>query len=296
MEWRLGLDGRDFSDLEAQKQHIIQRTAPTTEEGWCALAALATEVIGLREVVRLGDPRLWRQAISELGTLPLPPLNLPLPLWDLYQTHPFEGVTLRMQDGQQVAVPSWSKLYYSWHSRWFALSEDKVVKFYDATQVAGGESIRPPAAQTTVLERLLWLQRAEKPVDFVVRTRQGRGFIVQGNNRFRLDQSGSLLIIKQCEDQPVEILYLSDIVSVVLASTEPKVLIEQLQQKLKATPFSPFHVVLLHGGSYTVGKSQDVLITSETLFLGQGREGSEVHNKVLEIPISWIDRLEALPS
>jgi hypothetical protein len=139
----------------------------------------------VREAVRLGDPRIWRQAVSELDTLPLPPLNLPLPLWELHQAHPFEGVTLRMQDGQQIAVPDWSKLYYSRHSRWFALSEEKVVRFYDSTQVARGESMRPPAAQTAVLERLLWLQGAEKPVDFVVRTRQGRGFIARGSNSFR---------------------------------------------------------------------------------------------------------------
>jgi hypothetical protein len=174
--------------------------------------------------------------------------------------------------------------------------EDKVVKFYDATQVVGGEPIRPPGTQTTILERLLWLERAAEPLDFVVRTRQGRAFVVQGTNSFRVDQSGSLLILKRCEDQPIEILPVTDILSVVLANTDPRVVIEQLQQKLRTNPFSPFHVILLHGGRYTVAKPQDVLVTSKTLYLAQGRGGSELHESVLEIPLSWIECFEVLPS
>ncbi len=298
MEWHLGLDGRQFSDLELEKQHLIQRTRPVTNADWQAIAAVALELIGLREAVRVGDPRLWRQAVSELNTLPLSPLNLPLPLWELYHEHPFEGVTLRMQDGQQVAVPGWSKLYYSWHSRRFAVHEDNTVKFFDATQVTGGESIRPPAAQTTILERLLWLQRSEKPMDFVVRTRQGTGVIVEGTNSFRLDQSGSLLVLNLGPDKRLEIVRLSDITSVVLANAEPKLMIDQLQQRLTASPFLPCHVVLLHGARHTIDKPQDVLITSGTLYLAERKGGSDVHetNGVLDIPWTWIERFETLPS
>jgi len=295
MEYHVGLDGRDFSKLEPQKQRLVDQFRPVTPEGWHELAALVLEVIGIRQAVRMGDPRRWRQALSELNTLPLPPLNLPLLLWDLYQSHPFEGVTLRMQDGAQLSVPDWSRLYYCWHSRWFALWEEKMMKFFDATTIVGGESIRPPGTQTTIRERLSWIERAEKPIDFVVRTRQGRGFIVHGTNGFRLDPSGSLLVLKGCEDQPVEILPLSDIVSVVVADADSKALIKQLQQRLQPIPFVPFHVVLLHGGRYTVHRAEDVLVTSTTLFLGQAGESSEVHDQVLEIPLAWIDHFEALP-
>ena len=296
MDSQPGLEGRNFSDLEAQKQQFLQRTSPVTKADWQAFAAVILELIGLRAAVRVGDPRLWRQAVSELNTLPLSPLNLPLPLWDLYQTHPFEGVTLRMQDGQQVAVPDWSKLFYSWHSRWFAVSEEKIVQFFDATKVVGGDSIHPPAAQTTILERLLWLQQSEEPIDFVVRTRQGAGFIVEGPNSFKLDRSGSLLVLKRCPDQPVEILPLADITSVALTGDDPKLIIEQLQERQMATPFLPYHVVLLHGGRCSVARPQDVLITSEELFVAQGKGGAEVHDKVVRIPLTWIERLEVLPS
>ncbi len=197
MEWHLRLEGQSFSDLTVKKRHIMERPAPETEEGWCALAAVALEVIGLRQAVRMGDPRLWRQAVSELNTMPLAPLNLPLPVWELYLAHPYEGVTLRMHDGQQVAVPDWSKLYYSWHSRWFALSEEKVVKVFDGAQISGGEAVRSPNIQNTILERLLWLQKAESEVGFVVRTREGRGLSIQGKTTFRVDPSGSLLIVKR---------------------------------------------------------------------------------------------------
>lgn len=296
MDWYFGLDGRRLADLQIEKQHFIRRNAEVTEGEWRAFAAVALEVIGLREAVRLGDPRLWRQAVSEIEALPLPPLNLPLPMWDLYQAHPFVGVTLHMSDGQQVSVADWSNLYYSWHARWFAVREDKVVKFYDATLVDGGESIHPPTAQTTILERLLWLQRAEKPVDFFVRTRKGKGFVVQGTNSFRLDQSGALLVLKRCPDQPLEILPLSDILSVVLANNDPKQILEQLKQRLVPTPFLPFHVVMLYGGHYTVNKSQNVLVTSDTLFLAQGTDSHGMHESVLDIPLAWIERFDILPS
>jgi hypothetical protein len=105
-----------------------------------------------------------------------------------------------------------------------------------------------------------------------------------------------LLVLKRCEDQPIEILPLAEIVSILLTNTEPKVLIDQMQQRLKATPFVPFYIVLLHGNCYTVGRSQDVLITSDSLYVAQGRGGSEVHENVCEIPLTWIDHFETLPS
>jgi hypothetical protein len=69
-----------------------------------------------------------------------------------------------------------------------------------------------------------------------------------------------------------------------------------LHQKLKTTPFRPLHLVLLHGGRYNVTNPQDVLMISEFLFLRQGREGLEVHDNILEIPLAWIERLEGMPS
>ena len=46
---------------------------PRTEEDFVRLTAVLLEVVGLRQAVGLGDPRLWRQPVSELNLPPLPP-------------------------------------------------------------------------------------------------------------------------------------------------------------------------------------------------------------------------------
>jgi hypothetical protein len=244
----------------------------------------------------MGDPRLWRQALSELDTLPLSPLNLPLPVWDLYQSHPFESVKLRLANGTEIAIPDWSKLYYSWHGRRFAFNAEKVVNFFEASEVLGGESNRPPATQITILERLRWLKTAKETNPFMIRTRHGRGFLIDGPNRFQLDSSASLLVLRLGDDQPLEFIPVVDIASVALAGTEPRVLTDQLLQRLHATPFLPFQVLLIQGDRYTVNRAQDVLITTEFIIVGLERGGSEIHQKVVEIPLTWVDKLEIIPS
>jgi hypothetical protein len=294
MEPCLGLDGRAFSDLEPAKRQLVQERPATTREQWRTLAAVVLEIVGIREAVRMGDPRLWRQGVSELQTNPLAPLNLPLPVWDLYNSHPYAGASLRLEDGSVVAVPDWSKLYYSWHARKFAIHVEKAVQFFDGAAVVGGEAVSAPAAQTAALERLQWLARAEKPC-FSVRTRQRRGFIIDGRNRFRLDPTGGLLAISLGDDAPLEVVPLADISAVVLAETEPKALVGQLERHLKTAPFRPFHLRMLHGGSFTIEQPRDVLITADRLYLRVGGKGEDPEESVVDMPLKWTDRIEVLP-
>ena len=294
-EYSLNLEGTPSRSLNAQKQTILNETAPTTEEDLIRLAAVLLEVVGLRQAVRLGDPRLWRQAISELNLPPLPPLNLPLCVWDLYQAHPFEPVALRLANGETVSLPDWTQLFYSWHSRRFALNANNQIHFYEADQVVAGESLSTQATSAATLDRLLWLQRAEEPSPFVVRTVEGQAFLVDGRDRFRVDPSGSLLVLN-LQDRPLEFIPLPQIASVVVATLAPKVLLEQLTRLLEASPFQPFHIQLLHGGLYTVHRPGDVLVTSEKVYVAKGTLPTGVHESVWAVPLEWIDRFEILPS
>jgi hypothetical protein len=293
----LNLDGRDFGKLEeATQKGFPPARIPETKEQWLALVALALEVVGVRAAVRLGDPRIWRQAVSELNTLPLAPLNLPLPVWELYLAHPFEAVTLQLDDGQKVEIPDWSDVYYSWHGRHFlAVARDQKLKWFDAASVEGGQCRKSAATQITTLERLQWLRSAKPPITFAVRTRDGWSCLIKDENRFGIDPTASWLVIEPGEKDQMIFVRIADITSVSLPSTSLEEAIQRLQDYRKATPFVAFQIHLLTGGVCAVSRPEDLLVADKHFHVAVRRAGSEVCETVWKIPYHWIDRLEPLP-
>ena len=103
MKWSIGLEGRCWSREEAGERRSIfaalTEDTASKDEPWPDLSRLVLERLGIREVMRLADPNLWRQALAESNALALPPANLPLPIWDAYQAVPYPGFTLHLSDG-----------------------------------------------------------------------------------------------------------------------------------------------------------------------------------------------------
>ena len=294
MEWQVTLNGRELSEIEPDKLKVLSGRSPTTQEEWRTLAALVLEVVGVRGFVHAGDSRLWRFAIAEVDIKPLPALNLPLAIWDAYQAHPFDGITLRFENGETMAIADWSQFYYCWHTRKCGLHRENVVTHFDATLVVAAEHALPPSTLTTTLERLNWLKNAETFLAFGIRTRQGQGFLIQSPNEFCLDASASLLAIFEDVDKPLQFVRVADIVSVRIAKVQPEALLTELESLLKAIPYVPFHVRILNGKCVTVRTPNEVIITKEDIYISERTTGSKVSEDAIRLPLRWIDRLEVL--
>ena len=72
-DWRFQLDGRSWGDgalerfdLAPEKIELIRGRLFCSDEERLAMIGLLLENVGLRAVVRLGDPEMWKAAVREL--------------------------------------------------------------------------------------------------------------------------------------------------------------------------------------------------------------------------------------
>lgn len=191
----MNLEAQEFTAADRQRWRGLTVHEPTTDEAWLELAELVAGRVGLRRMVELGDSRIWRQAIAETSRYPLPPLNLPLALWEGYLAHPFSSIKLHFADGPIEPVSDWSKIYYCWHTRSLALDLDSGVAVRAASDVVAVQAAEASAAQIGNLERLRWFQRADPFVPVAIRTSDGNVILVEQRDRIQLDDSASLVAI-----------------------------------------------------------------------------------------------------
>ncbi len=75
IDWNIHREGRAWQadevrqryDLTPEKIELIQGKLFWTEEDRIIMPGLLLENIGIDKAIRLGDPNIWREAISHLG-------------------------------------------------------------------------------------------------------------------------------------------------------------------------------------------------------------------------------------
>ncbi|MBC8044403.1 MAG: hypothetical protein IAF08_13275 [Rhizobacter sp.] len=74
VKWNIGREGRSFTraEIDARHQVLPEKTEVIdgrffwTEEDRLNVLAILLENVGIDKVVRLGNPELWKAAVSEL--------------------------------------------------------------------------------------------------------------------------------------------------------------------------------------------------------------------------------------
>ena len=291
----MNLESRELTAADKQRWRSLTVHEPTTDEGWLELADLVLERVGLRQVVQLGDPRKWRQALSEFSQSPLPPLNLPLSVWEGYLAHPFSSVRFHFTNGEIQPVQDWSNVYYCWHSRTLALDLNEGVVVKSAADLAAVEGTEPSAVQCNTTERIRWFKRAEPFVPIAIRTTDGKAFLVDQSNRIQLDDSASVLAIIPASGSGLELITVREIASVRQIS-EQSGLLHRLSEALKQNPFRPFQVRFCNGNRWTINRPEAMLVTKQRLFLGQGQSGPTGYESTCQAGTEWIESIDPLPA
>ena len=68
--WRPGELRERYDALPEMKFEIIDGQLPWDDEAKLVLLGVLLESVGLDRAVRLGDPRVWREAVAALEQLP----------------------------------------------------------------------------------------------------------------------------------------------------------------------------------------------------------------------------------
>ena len=68
--WRPGELRERYDALPEMKFEIIDGQLPWDDEAKLVLLGMLLESVGLDRAVRLGDPRVWREAVAALEQLP----------------------------------------------------------------------------------------------------------------------------------------------------------------------------------------------------------------------------------
>lgn len=290
----MDLEAREFTTADRQRWRGFTAYEPTTVEGWLELAELVASRVGIRRMVDLGDPKAWRQAIADTCRYPLPPLNLPLPIWESYLAQPFSAIKFHFADGPIIPVPGWSKVYYCWHTRTLALDLDNEVAVRAATAVVAVQAADKGSTQISTLERLRWFQQADPFVAIAIRTSDGNVILVEHRDRFQVDESGSLVAIASGAGPRIQLVKVCDILSV-RSMTEQTGLLDRLTQALKESPFRPFQVRFCNGVRWTIDRPQGLLVTKQRLYLGQVEPGRSGYESVCQAGAEWIEAIDSLP-
>lgn len=288
----MDLNPKELGKADYERWQRLTMHSPATPEQWRNIAEFVLDAVGLSGIVQFGDIRLWRHAIAERSDTSLPPLNLPLSIWEGYLANPYSNPSFHFADGTTKEVLSWDNVFYSWHSRAIVLFTGTDFTDHWAEKVVGITCAAPAPSHITVLERLQWFKKSEPFLPISVRVRSGNAYMLDDARHFTADPSGSILAIGR--PSGTKLIKTEEIQSV-RSLRDMEAITKELVEAQKATPFRPYRIKLCNDSQFTVDRPERIIVTAKRLFLAEGQEGNHGFEKVREIGIEYLDAIELMP-
>ena len=296
LEWNITLDGHPWSGDELAKRKLFFAAfsvgMPEEDRPWIELLKMALEKVGVKKALEATDPRLWREAAARLNLPWIPPIHLPVNLWDAYQAAPFSGVTLHLKSGEKLPIEAWSMVHFCWHDCTLAVLCGDKVRFLDVAEVLRVEPNTPSPGSISLLQRLVWLHRAPQFLPFVIRTSDGNGYLISSRNRLQIHRSGTLAAVAM-SDEAFQFISLCDVTSVTLCAEETAEFRKQIDQLLRANPFLPLKIEFCGGAVWMITKPNQLWVAGAELLLGDAN-GGVIFEKAARAGIEWINRITVM--
>lgn len=288
----MNLNPRELAKSDYDRWQELTKSAPANTEDWQKIAAFVIDAIGVQNAVQLGDIQLWRHAISQRSDGPLPPLNLPLSIWEAYLSGPFSAPIFHFADGSTKKVESWEHVFYCWHSRMLAMLLDESFVGFSAEQVVAVSRGDHAPSHTLILDRLNWFKNAQGNSPVCIRTKHGKTYLAEEPIFFNVDRSGSILAITGRSG--TELIPIREIEQVRSAKDQSGIL-EKMVSAQKENPFRPFSIAFSNDVRWTVHRPEDLIISEKRLILVDGSEGNHGVKRIRESDVVWLDDVEILP-